>query len=127
MNEFYEYFLSVNNYLTPTEVKDEQAIYVLLVRIIIMDPGESDINPDMGVGIYTKWRYCNAEKIPELEAEITNQVCTYLPRLSGCQVSISLDSENVNLYIINIKISDILYTFKIDTLNKTVNLVNLIS
>lgn len=126
MSKFYEYFLSVNNYLTPTEVKDEQAIYVLLVRIIIMNKGESDINPDAGVGIYSEWRYCDANRIPELETEITNQISTYIPALIGCEVTIDLDPENVNLYIINIKISDILYTLKIDTLNKTVNLANLI-
>lgn len=124
---YYEYFLSVNNYQAPTEVKDEQAIYTLLVRLIILNPGESYINPEMGVGIYTKWRYCDAERIPDLETEITNQISTYLPGLSGCEVHIDLDPENPNLYIINIKISDILYTLKIDTLNKTVNLINLIS
>lgn len=127
MPTFYEYFLSVNSYLAPTEVTDEQAIYVLLVRLILLEPGSSEINPDMGVGIYSKWRYCNADDIPQLQSSILDQISTYLPQLAGCTVNVSLDSENLSMYIIEIKISDKLYTLKIDTLNKTISLANIIS
>lgn len=123
MSQVKEYFLSVNKFDEPTEVIDAQAIQTLIIRLLIMNPGESDINPEAGVGLYTKWRYCDSEKLPELESTIQDQLNTYIPILLGCEVNVELDEEEVHMYVITIKIAKSMYVFAADTTSQNISAI----
>ena len=45
---FKEYLLSVNNFNEPAALEGKQAIGLLLVRLILMEPGTDPLHPDMG-------------------------------------------------------------------------------
>lgn len=110
-----EYLLSVDKVNKPTKLDDEARIYTLLYRLILLEPGTYQSNPDMGVGIVSKYRYGNETDIEDLKADITEQIQTYLPgfELAGVEV----DSSDLAKKILNIKITlnDIVYSLDVST------------
>lgn len=115
-------FFDVNKFNEPLEAKGTDAIFYLLVRLILLNPGTSEINPDMGVGIVTNWRYCDYEELPDLKNTIEDQISRYLPKLQGVEVSVSPSTEDDKEVLIDITVDDTLYTFKTDWVNNTLKL-----
>lgn len=115
-------FFDVNKFNEPLEAKGTDAIFYLLVRLILLNPGTSEINPDMGVGIVTKWRYCDYEELPDLKNTIEDQISRYLPKLQGVEVSVAPSTEDDKEVLIDITVDDTLYTFKTDWVNNTLKL-----
>lgn len=81
-----EYLLTTNKYKEPSVVEGKQAIGMLLLRLIIMNPGTDPLHPDMGVGIIN-YRY-TMDIMSELKKKITKQIQTYLPQFSDSIVSL---------------------------------------
>lgn len=105
-----EYLLSVDKYNNPAVKTDKDAIFYLLIRLIMLNPGTIESHPDMGVGLIKNWRYSDMSQIPQLEAEIQSQIETYLPMLQGVSVKVEqIESKEIAIYI---KISNIIYSFK---------------
>lgn len=105
-----EYLLSVDKYNNPAVKTDKDAIFYLLIRLIMLNPGTIESHPDMGVGLIKNWRYSDMSQIPQLEAEIQSQIETYLPMLQGVSVKVEqVESKEIAIYI---KISNIIYSFK---------------
>lgn len=105
-----EYLLSVDKYNNPAVKTDKDAIFYLLIRLIMLNPGTIESHPDMGVGLIKNWRYSDMGQIPQLEAEIQSQIETYLPMLQGVSVKVEqVESKEIAIYI---KISNIIYSFK---------------
>lgn len=87
------------------------AIYILLQRLMLLDPGSIQSHPDMGVGIITKWRYSYYENIDLLQSEIQTQIEKYLPQLQGVNVKIArADHHDI---IISIEVNNKLYVFEL--------------
>ena len=123
MSQVKEYFLSVNKFDEPTQVLDAQAIQTLIIRLLLMNPGESDINPEAGVGLYTRWRYCDADDLPQLQSMIQDQINTYIPILLGSEVKVELSDEETHMYIITIIIAKSMYVFAADTKSQTIDVI----
>ena len=105
-----EYLLSVDKYNNPAVKTDKDAIFYLLIRLIMLNPGTIESHPDMGIGLIKNWRYSDMSQIPQLEAEIQSQIETYLPMLQGVSVKVEqVESKEIAIYI---KISNIIYSFK---------------
>lgn len=102
-----EYCLSVDNFKRPKVYEHEQAIAILLTRLILLNPGSDPLHPDMGVGI-TNYRYLLGKQ-DELEARITEQVSTYLQCFSSPKVEIVITEDK--LCNIEITIDDVLYVY----------------
>ena len=102
-----EYCLSVDNFKRPKVYEHEQAIAILLTRLILLNPGSDPLHPDMGVGI-TNYRYLLGKQ-DELEARITEQVSTYLQCFSSPKVEIVITEDK--LCNIDITIDDVLYVY----------------
>lgn len=82
-----EYTMSVNKIKRPIVLKDKDAIYVLLVRLALLEPGTNQSFPKMGLGLKSKYRYTFAEKLPALINDYKNQIETYLPGLEFVEVT----------------------------------------
>lgn len=118
-SKFQESLLSLDEYQKPKVVKDKDAIFYLLVRLLLLEPGRTDqTHPEMGIGIVSGYRYSYTEDLPQLEAECAKQISTYLPDLGGADVKISTNQDNELL--INITINNTLYQFKTDSKRNTI-------
>lgn len=119
-----EYLLSIDKFQTPKILKDKDAIFVLLIRLMLLEKGTIQSHPDMGVGIISRYRYSDEDKLQDLQLDIVNQINTYLPKLVGVDVKVSGDPVNKEI-LVSISVNGVLYTFSTDSNNKTLQLVDL--
>ena len=102
-----EYLLSADRFKRPKSRTDKDAIGLLLMRLILMDPGTNPLHPDMGVGI-RNWRYTMGS-LEELRKRTQNQIDTYLPQLTGATVIITTNPDKT--CNIEISVEDMIYVY----------------
>lgn len=115
-----EYLLSVDKFKNPTEMKDGDAVALLLMRLMLMEPYTDPLHPDMGVGLNT-YRYTldNAE---ELKKRIETQIDTYLPYFSDVSVTlVYCPDHTVN---VEIKIQNTVYIYESSDSPKPITLLD---
>lgn len=102
-----EYMISINAFERPEVKKNQQAICMLLLRLLLLEPGSDPLHPDMGVGI-AKYRY-GMNEIDSLRTKISEQISTYLPCFPASNVRIELTEDHLlNVYI---TINDTIYVY----------------
>ena len=52
-----EYSISINEFNKPKEYDGINSLYITLIRLILLEPGTYQTNPNMGVGIVSRFRY----------------------------------------------------------------------
>lgn len=102
-----EYLCSVDNFKRPVVKNKKTAIGLLLLRLIILEPGSDPLHPDMGVGI-KRYRY-TINTLDELKKRVKQQIDTYLPCFNAANVELVLTQDH--LCNINITIDDTIYTY----------------
>ena len=118
-----ERLLSKNSFENPTILKDNDAAVVCIIRLITMDPGTDPLHPDMGVGLFTNYKYSFTDEVKsKLRSHINEQIQTYIPKLSG--VSVSIESRIASIHI-TIQFNSTIVTVIADTESKTVSLKSL--
>ena len=105
-----EMLLSVDSFKKPKVLEGKEAIGILLVRLIQLEPGTFSSRPKMGVGLLSNYRYCDEEKALELQEHIKSQIRTYLPEFQAVQVTTKLNPGGK--LIIDIAIDEILYRYE---------------
>ena len=105
-----EMVLSVDPFKRPKVLEGKEAIGILLVRLIQLEPGTIASRPKMGVGLLSNYRYCDEEKAIQLQDHIKEQIRTYLPEYQGVRVATKL-TENGKLTI-DITIDKVLYRYE---------------
>ena len=89
------HLLRLNNFNMPVVFKDQQAAYVHIVYLILLEPGKFQSHPRMGVGLRSKWRFYSTDDIEiELQAEIDRQIKEFLPSLDKVSVNVSIDNNH---------------------------------
>lgn len=106
-----EYLFSVNEFNEPSKVENKSAVALLLVRLIMMDPGSDPLHPDMGVGI-RKYRY-GLDNLDELQKRVEDQIQTYLPNFQNADVTLIRTPDKV--CNIEITIDDTTYVYDSST------------
>lgn len=93
-----EYLLSVNKYNEPSVVDGTNAIALLLMRLILKNPGSDPLHPDLGVGL-EHYRY--GLDLDKLVDRIQDQIETYLPNFQDADVSLVRhgDTHLLDIYI----------------------------
>lgn len=94
-----EYVFSVNQFNEPVVKTKQEAIGLLLIRLIMLNPGSDPLHPDMGVGIQ-KFRYTMGT-LPKLRQRVEDQIATYLPMFNSAKVELTVTPDK----LCNIKIS----------------------
>lgn len=110
---FLEYLMSVNTIKRPKVLKDKDAIYVLLVRLLLLEPGTNQAFPNMGLGLVSNYRYSFADDLNKLISAYKNQISTYLPGLELVDVLGKVVNKTLILEV-NID-NEIIYPIAIDT------------
>ena len=124
-----EPLLSVDKYYKPLVAKDENYATLLLVRLILLEPGTFQTHPDCGVGLVSKFRYATDIDMIELQKRIKDQIMLYLPQYSlvdvKCElgdnktgdekvIKIYITSEQLNVFLpINVETGEVLETTKL--------------
>lgn len=117
-----EYFLSVNDFEQPKIAEDENAVYILLLRLLMLNPGTIQSHPDMGVGIVKLWRYTESNTVvSDLQPVIEAQITKYLPGVRMNRVSLEVINETE--LKIAIEVNDTVYNYVAN--NDVVELRNL--
>lgn len=94
-----EYLLSFDQFKKPEIKKGQQAIALLLLRLILLDPGADPLHPEMGVGI-RRYRY-SMDTLEELKQRVSSQIATYLPNFTGAEVELEITDDklcNIKIY-----------------------------
>ena len=102
-----EYLMSVNKINEPVVETKQRAIALLLLRLILLEPGSDPLHPDMGVGI-TKYRF-SVDTLEELRSRIDDQISTYLPDFLATEINIVINSDRT--CNVEITIDDTIYTY----------------
>lgn len=103
-----EYTLTVNDFNNPAVATGKEAIGLLLMRLILLQPGADPLRPEMGVGI-ANYRYA-LNKLDELASRIQEQIITYLPEFQNATVEIK-EIESDKVCNIEISIDDTVYVY----------------
>ena len=105
-----EYLLSTTVLNQPEVYEKQQAIAMLLMRLILLNPGSNPLHPEMGVGI-VNYRYAMG-RLDELKSRIAEQIKTYLPCFPAAKVEIVVNPDNTCDIIITIDDAQYRYSSK---------------
>lgn len=90
-----EHLMSIGNTQLPSIIKGVDGDKVMIMRLILMEPGLIQTHPDMGVGLVSRYRYKDVETIKaELPANVKKQIETYLPHLQEVDVNVGFITQN---------------------------------
>lgn len=95
-----EYTFGVDKFNKPNVVEGKVAIGSKLMMLIMMEPGDDPLHPDMGVGL-TTFRY-GVNNLDDLKTRVQNQIETYLPHYQNVNVSLITTPDkvcNIEIYI----------------------------
>jgi hypothetical protein len=95
-----EYTLSITPLNRPEVLKNQEAIAMLLLRLILLNPGSDPLHPEMGVGIIN-YRYAMG-KLEELKRRVEDQISTYLPCFPAGNVEIDITPNKLCNILITI-------------------------
>ena len=102
-----EPLLSINKKNLPLVTEKGDAMSLLLIRLILMEPGLIQTHPDMGVGLVSHYRYCTDTDMITLSNTIKSQIDCYLPQFAVNEVKCETAQEyNGNVIRIHIRTDD---------------------
>lgn len=113
-----EYTFSINKFKKPTAVKGDTAIGTRLMELIMMEPGDDPLHPDMGVGLKT-YRY-GVNTLDKLRDRVESQIATYLPFYQN--VNVALISTPDKVCNIEITIGDTKFIYDSNEVTKPIKL-----
>lgn len=113
-----EYTFSVDSFNKPIVVTGNDAIGTKLMQLIMMEPGDDPLHPDMGVGIKT-YRY-SVNTLNDLKRRVEDQIATYLPMYQSVNVAILRTPDKV--VNIEINLGDITYVYDSASMSKPIAL-----
>lgn len=115
------YLLSINEFKEPIKIEGKAAIGLLLVQLIVLEPGSDPLHPGMGVGI-KRYRY-GINNIDDLRKEVEYQIETYLPNFQNATVNIVVTKEKI--CNIEITVDDIVYVYESDKSDTPITLLDI--
>lgn len=95
-----EHVLSLNDFGMPKVFDENDSMYVLIIRLLLLEPGKFQSHPEMGVGIKSRYRYKSGEDILiALQNDINNQINKYLPELTATDVTLTMQGQVLGIII----------------------------
>ena len=95
-----EHVLSLNDFGMPKVFDESDAAYVLIIRLLLLEPGKFQSHPKMGVGIRSRYRYNNDENfLVSLQNDINKQINKYLPELVATDVTVTKKGTTLGIII----------------------------
>lgn len=121
-----EYLLTTNEYLEPKSIEGSDAYAVLIIRLLLMEPGTNPLHPDMGVGVGPRYRFILEDEISILEDRIRDQLQTYLPEEFNATTKVYMELKPSKFLIITITSNDTKYVFDTEASNVPIELATVL-
>ena len=93
-----EYTLDVNAYGTPLDYKNFNALGTLIMRLILLEPGTITHSPKMGVGLISKYRYMQSDKLDTFVNEVKNQIKDNITDQNVMVMDLKINSAQFRYY-----------------------------
>ncbi|MCK9198662.1 MAG: hypothetical protein M0P49_03575 [Bacilli bacterium] len=93
-----------------------------MLRLLLLEPGSIPEQPDMGIGIISRYLFADSSRIDQLRLDIQKQVATFLPELIAVTVQVYMIKKELR---VQITVDGVLYSFDTDTPNKSMSISNL--
>lgn len=97
-----EHVFSLNDFNMPKVYDEKDANYILIIRLLLLDPGKYQSHPTMGIGLRTKYRFNNNSQdniLQVLQADIKEQMSKFLPQISYRNIGLTLDDNVLGIII----------------------------
>jgi len=119
--KYREYLASIDKFKKPKIVNGESSIGLLILRLLLLEPGSDPLHPEMGVAI-RRFRYTMEDELDALKKEISQQMSTYLPDFDA---DVKLTPNPDKTLKIEIMIDEVSYELDTSVLDNTVSLSDL--
>ena len=101
-----EYLLTTNEFMVPDHVEGSDAYGLLLLRLLLLQPGQNPLHPAMGVGLGPKYRFITEDNMNMLQDRVQDQINTYLPSEFQNVTTVKLQLNEGTKYLSIIIIAD---------------------
>ena len=103
-----EYIIGTDDFKQPKKVLGKKAIGVLLVRLLLLEPGTDPMRPEMGVGLVSKYRYMFPDNLGELKRDISDQLARFLFPYQRIGINMKVEDKELRM---DITINDTTYKY----------------
>ena len=117
--QYSEFVLDIDEFSKPKVLTGPKAVVQKIINLILLKPGTYPTRPYMGVGLIENYRYTFTDDLDRLQADINEQIQTYLPEFSAVRVELDTSMEKNKILLINIIIDNSMYTITLDSDRKT--------
>lgn len=100
--ELKEYIFKTNTINKTDYFNKNKAVGLLILRLLILEPGKNKLFPNMGLGLCTRKRFILESNLNALELETEEQINTYLPKYRSTSVKYSITNDKRLIVTINI-------------------------
>lgn len=114
-----EHVLSLNEFGMPRVFEESDTNYILIVRLLLLEPGIFQSHPEMGVGLKSRYRYNNSEDfLLSLKRDISSQIQKYLPTLASQDITLQFKDHILGIII---DTTDGSYVLAYDTISQEID------
>ena len=84
------------------------------MRLILLEPGTITHSPKMGVGLISKYRYMQSDKLDTFVNEVKNQIKDYIDPTAVVDMDVNITDQNVMVMDLKINSAQFRYYFDRD-------------
>lgn len=103
-----EALFSTNKYNLPSTIEGKEKLTILIIRLLLLEPGSNPLHPEMGVGLLQRYSNCEEEDLSDLDDEIRKQIEVFLPEYDRAEIKTKIEDRILRLEIV---IDDTLFNF----------------
>lgn len=118
-----ENHFTIDEFNQPKKSQGKDAIGVLVIRLILLEPGTDQTRPKMGLGIASRYRYIQESDLDKLSDDLKEQIATYLAPFSKVKVTITMKSDYSLVF--DIVIDDDVYKYQTEKQNSNSETITL--
>lgn len=121
-----EYLLTTNEFMIPDSVKGSDAYGLLLLRLLLLQPGQNPLHPGMGVGLGPKYRFITEDNMNMLQDRVQEQIDTYLSQDFTVKTTVYMEIKPSHYLKIIITANDTDYIYDTEDSNTPIELSDLL-
>ncbi len=121
-----EYLLTTNEFMVPDSVKGSDAYGLLLLRLLLLQPGQNPLHPGMGVGLGPKYRFITEDNMNMLQDRVQNQIDTYLSQDFTVKTTVYMEIKPSHYLKIIITANDTDYIYDTEDSDTPIELSDLL-
>ena len=121
-----EYLLTTNEFMIPDSVKGSDAYGLLLLRLLLLQPGQNPLHPGMGVGLGPKYRFITEDNMNMLQDRVQEQIDTYLSQDFTVKTTVYMEIKPSHYLKIIITANDTDYIYDTEDSDTPIELSDLL-